>query len=133
MQYEPILTPGRSITASASAAITGGQLVTVTGTTGTTPTVAPTTVSGAFIGVAAHDAATGDRVTVQCGGVQSLLAATSITAGDLVVSVAGGTVSTLAAAGAAYVQTEANASRTVAGLALTTAAAGARARVQMSR
>lgn len=129
-EYLPIYKPGEALTLKASAAITGGQLVAVSGS----GTVAPAGASVAnWVGVAAFDAATNDNVTIFADGVQSLTASGAITAGDLVVSAAAGTVSTLAAAGATFVQAEANASRAVVGTALTTAANGAKVRIKFER
>lgn len=129
-EYLPVYRPGQALTLKASAAITGGQLVAISGS----GTVAPAGAGVAnWVGVAAFDAAINDNVTVHSSGVQSLTATGAITAGDLVVSAAAGTVSTLAAAGAAYVQAEANASRTVVGMALTSAANGAKVRVKFAR
>lgn len=95
--YLPKFKPGEAITRTASAAITGGQLVIVSGS----GTVAPSTAaSAAWLGVAAHDAAIGDPVTIFKDGVQRPLASAAITAGDIVVAAAAGRVATNAAPGA---------------------------------
>lgn len=100
--YLPRFKPGQAFTSQASAAITGGRLVAVSGS-GTVATAAAD--SAAVVGVAAFDAATsGDKVTLYWGGVQKLVASGAITAGAGVVSDAGGkvksaTTATAAAAG----------------------------------
>lgn len=105
--------PAEPIPCTAATAITGGQLVYVSGSP---RQVSPTTAStGAAIGQAAFDAAAGDKVTVLRGGVQKYTAAAAITAGDLVIPAASGQVTPLAAGNAAH----------VVGKALTSAASGA--------
>jgi predicted RecA/RadA family phage recombinase len=97
VDYLPKFKPGQAITRTASAAITGGQVVVVTGS----GTVGPSTaITHAFVGVAAHDAAIGQEVTVFKGGIQRPLASAAITAGDIVVCAAAGRVVTNAAPGA---------------------------------
>lgn len=119
-EYLPLYKPGQSITRSASASITGGQLVMVSGS----GTVAPATASTpAWVGVAAFDAANGDKLTVHKGGVQRPLASGAVTAGDAVVAAANGRVSTLAAASGA-VAADINNARAVVGTALSTATDG---------
>ena len=115
--YTPVFT-GDSLpfTSTASATITGGQLLAVTGT----GTVGPAgAASGAVVGVAAHDAANGAQITVWHlpGVVHETTTPTGVTAGNALASAAAGTVdpgtlATLAAAG------------TLIGVALTTATAG---------
>ena len=119
-EYLPIYKPGQALTLKASATITGGQLVAVSGS----GTVAPAGAAAAnWVGVAAFDAATNDNVTIHCDGVQSLTASGAVTAGDQIVS---------AAAGAVATGTPASAGAFV-GVALTTAANGAKVRVKFSR
>ena len=119
-EYIPVLTPGHALVSSASATITGGQLVAVSGN----GTVAPAgAATQAWVGVAAFDAANGDRVTIYTDGVQELTASGAITAGAAVVSGAAGTVATSATPAAA----------TQVGVALTTAADGAKVRVKFAR
>lgn len=117
--YIPIFTPGEAITLSASAAVTGGQLLSVSGN----GTVAPAAAGAAsWIGVAAFDAASGTRVTVYPRGVvHETTADGPITAADQVQTGATGKVKTLAAASAA-VAADINNARAVIGVALTTAA-----------
>lgn len=83
--YTPIYTRGiLPFTSTASAAITGGQFVAVSGNGTVHPAAAD---SAAVVGVAAHDAATGVRVTVHplVGVVHEMVAGTGgITAGAAV-------------------------------------------------
>ena len=119
-EYLPIYRPGQVLTLKASAAVTGGQLLAITGS----GTVGPAGAAAAnWVGVAAFDGATNDNVTIHSGGVQSLTASGAITAGDSLVSAAAGQVSTGAAATpSAFV-----------GVALTSAANGAKVRVKVAR
>lgn len=139
--YTPVFLPGDIIPLTASAAITGRQLLEVSGN----GTVAPTTTlqSMKIIGVAAQDAASGGRVTVYGRGiVHENLADGTVTAGDLVgsTSTAGREVKTIPPSavdlGAAYAQAGANTAvngglqvnRAILGVALTTAADGLKVR-----
>lgn len=119
-EYLPVKTPGQALVHTASAAITGGQLVAVSGNDTVAPAGATTT---AWLGVAAFDAASGDRVTVYTGGVQELAASGAIPAGTLVAAAANGAV---IAAGATP------AVGTVVGLAVSAAAAGT-VRIKLAR
>lgn len=119
--YTPVTTGGnKPFTSTASAAITGGQLVAVSGT----GTVAPAGAdSGIVVGVAAHDAANGAKVAVWplVGPIHETTTSAGVTAGNSLASEAAGgiksgTLATLAAAG------------TLLGTALTTASAGNKAR-----
>lgn len=93
--YLPKFKPGQAVTYHASADVTGGQVVEVTGDR----TVGPAAASSAkFVGVAAHDAKTGAPVTVFSGGIQRPLASGPVAAGDNVVCAAAGKVATAAAA-----------------------------------
>lgn len=117
----PVYKPGQSPVYTASAAITGGQLLEVTGS-GTVGPAAAASIK--CVGVAAFDCASGDRVTIHAGGVQRILAAAGgVTAGDVVAAGAAGTVAPIG--GGAFA--------TKIGIALTTAAAGAVAEIQMDR
>jgi hypothetical protein len=119
-EYLPIYRPGQALTLKASAGITGGQLVAVSGA-GTVATAGAAAAN--WVGVAAFDASTNDNVTIHCGGVQSLTASGSIAAGDSLVSAASGQVATGAAATpSAFV-----------GVALTAATNGNKVRVKFSR
>lgn len=128
-EYLPLYMPGCAVTSQASAAITGGQLLGVSGS----GTVAPTAASQAsWVGVAAFDATTGDKVTFYTSGVQRLTASGAITAGDLVVAAANGQVST-AAAVTTPTAADVSTSRAIVGLALSSAANGALVDVQTDR
>lgn len=120
-EYVPVHTPGVALTLRASAAITAGQIVEVSGS----GTVAPAgAASVKWVGVAAFDAASGDDVTIYGGGTQEVVASAAIAAGALVSTAAAGEVATAAtpAAGA------------VVGVALTAAAAsGDPVRVRFER
>lgn len=94
--YVPKFTPGGPVTFSASATVTGGQLVVVTGDR----TVGPAGDDALAIGTAGFDAAIGDDVTVflRGAGVHPLVAAGAIAAGAQVISAAvGGRVATIGA------------------------------------
>ena len=120
-EYLPLYKPGSSPVYTASATITAGQLLEVTGS----GTVGPAgAASLKCVGVAAFDAVSGDRVTIHAGGVQKIVAAAGgITAGDVVAAGAAGTVAPIG--GGAF--------GTKIGIALTTAAAAATAEIQMDR
>lgn len=76
-------------TYTAGAAITGGQVVEITGI----KTVSPTSASSSkVVGVAAFDAAVGQSVTVYNGGVQRPIASGAIPAGTIVLAAASGKV-----------------------------------------
>ena len=88
-EYLPKFIPGQAITLAASAAVTAGQLVEVTGP----GTVGPAGADSAkVVGVAGFDVASGDRVTVYRGGVQRLAASGAVTAGAAVYAAAAGQV-----------------------------------------
>ena len=88
-EYLPIYKPGQAITLAASATITGGQLVEVTGS----GTVGPAgAASVKVVGVAAFDAVSGDNVTIYAAGVQHALASGAVSAGAVVQAGAAGTV-----------------------------------------
>lgn len=121
--YTPKFTPGDVITMTTSGAVVAGDILVVSGSG--TVAKASTLANAAYVGVAGNDAASGAKVAVHaCRPVHKSVADGAITAGDLITSTntANRQVKTLAAAGAAYVQAEANATRAVLGVALTTAA-----------
>lgn len=92
-EYLPKFKPGQAITYKASAAITAGQVVAVTGD----GTVGPAgATSSAWVGVAAFDAAVGDNVTFYSGGVQRPTASGAVSVGAAVATAAGGKVATSA-------------------------------------
>jgi hypothetical protein len=115
--YTPVYTGGNvPETFTASAAITGGQVVEAT----TTGAVGPAGVGAKPVGVAANDAASGARVTVWplANAVHEItvVAAATVTVGDGVITAAAGTVNTSAIGVAA-------AAGTLIGIASTTATA----------
>jgi predicted RecA/RadA family phage recombinase len=120
-EYLPLHDEGDSITRAASAAITGGQLVVVSGS-GTV--AAASAASASWLGVAAFDASSGDNVTVYASGVQRLVATGTVTAGQLVEAATNGTVAT---------HTNGTSDFNVVGLALTTATAGNAVEVKLAR
>ena len=94
--YLPRFKPGEAVTFTASAAVIGGRLVAVTGAYTIGPAGAD---SAAVAGVAAHDAAIGEQVTVftRAGGVHALTASAAVAAGAKVSSAAAGKVQTVGA------------------------------------
>lgn len=120
-EYLPLHLPGKAFTRTASAAITGGQLVVVSGS----GTVAPASVAThSWIGVASTDAANGAVLTVFTEGVQRLTATGSITAGQLVDAATAGTVAA---------HTNGTSDYNVVGLALTTVTTGQLVEVDLLR
>ena len=122
MDYTPVYTGGvKPFTATTSAAVVGGNVLLVSGA----GTVAPTAgASAVAIGVAAHDAASGARVTVWplANVMHELPVATgTVTAADGVTSSTSGGVTTAVVGTAA-------AAGTLIGIALTTAASPNRVR-----
>lgn len=91
-EYVPIIEDDdNNFTAVASATITGGQIVEVTGTNGTHATVGPAgAASVKFVGVAKADTVSGAFVTVHRLGIQLVVASGTVTAGDLVICAAAG-------------------------------------------
>lgn len=76
-----------------AAAVTGGQLLYISAANTVTPTSAAT---AAWVGIAAHDAASGAVVTVYTVGVHTVAASGSIAAGAAVIGAAAGAVATVA-------------------------------------
>lgn len=124
--YVPILLDADSFTSTASATITGGQIVAVSGS----GTVAPAGASALnWIGVAAQDTASGALVTLFGGdSIHNLVASGTVTAGDLVVCGAAGTVATLAAV-TTPTAGDVTGTRALVGVALTTATTGNKVRI----
>lgn len=120
-EYLPLHDDGDAITRSASAAITAGQLVSVSGSGSVAPAAA---ADVPWLGVAAFDAASGSNVTVFTSGVQRIAASGTVTAGQLVHAGASGTVVTHTNGTTDYV---------VVGLALTTATGPALVEVKLAR
>lgn len=87
--YLPRFKPGQTVTHTASADITGGQLVEITGARRVAPAAAASTKT---VGVAGFDVKSGGEVTVHSGGVQRCLASAAIAAGDVVQAAAAGKV-----------------------------------------
>jgi hypothetical protein len=120
-EYTPRYMPGAAQTWVASATITAGQLLVVSGS----GTVAPSSAaSPAFIGVAGNDAASGANVTVYAGGVQKIVATGTVTAAQSVEAATAGTVAT---------HTLGTNDGNIVGVAVTTATAGNVAYIQMER
>lgn len=92
-EYLPLFKPGQEVTYRASAPVTGGQLVEVTGDRTIGPAAAD---SAKTVGVAGFNAADGDEVVVYSGGVQRPIASGAIAAGDRVGAAADGKVATAA-------------------------------------
>ncbi len=121
--YLPKHLPGDTITTRASAPVTGGQRVAVSGS-GTTATATAAT-KALYVGVAGMDAATNADYTIYGrGAVHISIATGAITAGDQITSANAGRVSSIAAA-SGNAAADINNARAVDGIALTTAADGA--------
>jgi hypothetical protein len=82
--------PGWHRTYTAGGAITGGQLVALTAAN--TVTTAAGTANEPVVGIAAHDAVSGDTVTVARGGVQRPVASATVALGSYIKSAAAGQV-----------------------------------------
>ena len=110
-QYLPLFRPGQTVTFDATSDVTGGRAVQVGSAD---RSVAPAAAgSTSYVGIAGHDAAAGEKVTVEIGGPVHLLTASGAVArGAQVEAAAGGTVRTATTG-------------TVIGVALTAAADGA--------
>ncbi len=119
--FTPIITPAYQWTSAASAAVTGGQYVEVTGDNTVGPAAAG---SQKVVGQAAHDAAAGASLTVHSPGriVTEAVAAAIVTAGQPLKTAANGQVTPL------VVGTDNDILRV--GIALAGAAAGALCRHQ---
>ncbi|UFU03444.1 DUF2190 family protein [Ruania suaedae] len=100
-QYLPLFRPGDTVTFSVTTAVVGGQPVEV----GTIDrSVAPAAAASAkVVGVPGHDAAVGEKVTVEVGKPIHLLTASgAVTRGDRLEIADSGAVSTLSAGEAVY-------------------------------
>ncbi|MGD9607395.1 MAG: DUF2190 family protein [Leucobacter sp.] len=113
--YLPIHRPGDTVTFNVTTAVTAGQVVQVGSTD---MSVAPAAAkSTSVVGVAGHDAAIGDKLTVEVGKpIHELKASGAIARGARVETAAAGAVRTIT-------------DGSVFGIALTTAADGAAVRV----
>lgn len=120
-EHTPHYLPADRLPRTTSAAVTGGQVLAVSGN----DTVAPVTAANeAWIGVAAHDAANGAQVVVYTEGVHHLGATGAIAAGKPVIGATAGTV-------AAFVSGT-NKPEEIVGTALS-AAAGSKVLVKLGR
>jgi len=91
-EYAPIHKPGDSIPVTLSGAVTGGQVLAVSGS-GTV--AASAAASAKVVGVAAFDGVSGDKITmIGRGPVHRLIASGTVTAGDSVEAAAAGAVAT---------------------------------------
>lgn len=114
--YLPLYRPGDTVTFDVTEDVAGGQLVQV----GDAPySVAPAeAASTTIVGVAGHDAAVGDKATIELGKpIHELTASGAIALGDRVAAGADGTVATATEGQTAY------------GLAINSAADGGRAHI----
>lgn len=130
--YTPVYVPGKVFTSTASAAIVGGNLLVVSGS----GTVAPVVFGAAvqtIVGVAAEDTPINGRVTVYGRGIiHESVAQGTVTAGDLLTTpitgdTAGAQVKT-AAAVTTPTPADVTATRSIFGIALTTASNPAKVR-----
>lgn len=114
-QYLPLFRPGQTVTFDVTAAVTGGHPVEVgTADLSVAPAAAAST---SVVGIAGHDAAVGDKVTVELGNpVHELVASGAVARGTKVEAAGGGRVRTATTGD-------------VIGLALTSAADGATVQV----
>ena len=89
-EYTPAVPLG-PFTSTTSAAVTAGNCLVVSGDN----TVAKSSAASvAFVGIAAFDAGSGDKITVLRGGVHILAATGAIAAGELVTTATAGSVAT---------------------------------------
>jgi hypothetical protein len=126
--YTPVYLPGAMITVTTSGAVVGGDILVVSGS-GTVAKNAGASSTN-YVGIAAHDAASGARVTMYGRGtVHESIADGAVTAGDQLVSssTASRQVKTTGAVGAPTAQGVTD-TRAVMGIALTTAADNAKVR-----
>lgn len=144
--YTPVFVPGRVWTATASAAVSGGDLLEVSGSGTVQKANTTANLSSHVIGVAGNDTPINGRVTVYGRGIiHESVANGTVTAGDQITNAtsgdtAGSQVKTLAVSnidvGGAFVQATVNtavnaglnAVRDVIGIALTTASNPAKVR-----
>lgn len=92
-EHTPHYLPSDRLPRTTSAAVTGGQVLVVSGNDTVAPVAAP---NEAWIGVAAHDAASGAQVVVYTEGVHLVGATGAIAAGKPVIGATGGTVAAFA-------------------------------------
>ncbi len=87
--YIPKFKPGSAVTFTASADVTGGRLVEITGNRAVGPAGAD---SAKVFGVAARDTEAGDTVLVYGPGIHTLTASAAVAAGAQVAAAADGKV-----------------------------------------
>ena len=120
--YTPKFLPGQAITLQASGTLSGGDLLVVSGS----GTVAKAGADAAqnYVGVAGHDAVSGQKLTVFANKpVHQSIADGAVTAGDLLTTTATANRQVKkAAAVTTPTAGDVNVSRAIVGLALTTAA-----------
>lgn len=88
-EHTPKYFPADRLPRTTSAAVTGGQVVAVSGNDTVAPIAAP---NEAWLGVAAHDADNGAPVVVYTEGVHEVPASGAIAAGKPVIGAAAGAV-----------------------------------------
>lgn len=88
-EFNALYKPGEAFPRVTSGAVTGGQVLIVSGNN---TVAASSAASAAVVGVAAFDAASGDPVTVLSDGVFQLAASGAISAGASVAAAASGAV-----------------------------------------
>jgi len=133
--YTPVYVAGECITLTAGAAVKGGDVLEVTGSSTVSPITPGATPSVKVVGLAQSDAPSGARVSVwSFGPVHEAVADGTVTAGDQVVTAtnANRQVRTL---GAVTTPTAADVvgTRAILGVALTTAADGLKVRFMAAR
>jgi predicted RecA/RadA family phage recombinase len=92
-EHTPHYLPADRLPSTTSADVTGGQVVVVSGNNTVAPIAAP---NEAWLGVAAHDAASGKALVVYTEGVHLVPASGSISAGKPVIGATGGAVAAFA-------------------------------------
>lgn len=124
--------PGSIVTFTTAAAVTQGRLVEITGAMTVGMAAAG---SRKVVGVALQTSdAAGDKIAVQLlGYIIKCRASGAVAAGDEVMAAANGDVQAVAAAGAAYVQAEANNARAIVGVAVEAIANGLEGNVLVGR
>lgn len=100
--YLPLFRPGDTVTFGVTTAVTGGQAVEVGAAD---MSVAPAVAASAkYVGIAGHDAAVGDKLTVEVGKpIHELTATGAVSRGARLETAAAGTVRTLAEGTAVFV------------------------------
>lgn len=93
-EHTPIFKDANAVTRITSADVTGGQVLIVSGANTVGPSASA--VPG-WVGIAAHDATSGNPVLVLRGGEHTLVASGAIAAGASVIPAAAGAVATIGA------------------------------------